>query len=122
MKLLNYYKNTELLIFTDLGTSTIMNKFNYKDKLRRTINYELENKKKIKKSMLYNLNLKTSTRINITSILFNVDKQHSKIILNDRCVISGRSSKFSKNLKFSRLNFIRLARSCSISGLRKSYW
>ena len=99
-----------------------MNKFNHKDKLRRAINYKLENKKKIKKSMLYNLNLKTSTRINITSALFNSNKQHSKIILNDRCVISGRSSKFSKYLKFSRLSLIRLARSCSISGLRKSYW
>jgi ribosomal protein S14 len=104
------------------GILIIMNKLTYKDNLRRRQNYKLENKKILKKSILYNLHLKNSVRINISSNLFSETKNHSKVILNNRCIISGRRSKVNKNLKFSRLCFIRYARSCFISGIRKSCW
>jgi len=99
-----------------------MNKLNYRDNLKRKKNYKLENKKMLKKSIIYNLYLKNSTRINISSKLFNDSKDHSKVILNNRCIASGRKSKIGKNLKFSRLFLIKFARYSLISGLRKSYW
>lgn len=99
-----------------------MNKFNYNDNLKRNNCYNFENKKLLKKSILNNLYLKNSIRMKISSGLFNENKLHSKVILKNRCIITGRKSKISKNLKFSRLCLRRLARSCSISGIRKSSW
>tara|TARA_B100000767_G_C19558171_1_gene447904 strand:- start:292 stop:591 length:300 start_codon:yes stop_codon:yes gene_type:complete len=99
-----------------------MNKFNYSDNIKRKNCYNRENKKLLKKSILNNLFLKNSIRMKISYDLFNENKMHSKVILKNRCIITGRKSKIRKNLNFSRLCFRRLARSCSISGIRKSSW
>ena len=97
-----------------------MNKFNYQDNLKRKKSYKLENRKKLKKSILYNFYLKNSIRINTSNNLFNGIKDHSTS-LNNRCVLSGRKSKVN-NVRLSRICFRNLARSCLISGIRKSFW
>lgn len=96
-----------------------MNKISVKDHLKRENSYKLENKKMLRKSVVYNLYIKNSLRIKISYKLFNDIKDHSIVFLNNRCVISGRKSKIG-NLKFSRICFRRFARSCLISGIRKS--
>lgn len=98
-----------------------MNKYNYQDNLKRKKSYKLENKKKLRKSIIYNFYLNNSIRINTSNGFFNGNKDHSEVHLNNRCVLSGRKSKVN-NLKVSRIYFRNLARSCFISGIRKSFW
>lgn len=99
-----------------------MNKYLYKDKLKRQKFYEKEHNIFIKKNISKNLNFKNSIRINANFSLFNLNGEYSKVLLNNRCVLTGRYSKIAKNLNFSRISFLRLSRLGFISGIKKSYW
>ena len=55
-------------------------------------------------------------------VQFNLNGEYSKVLLNNRCVLTGRYSKIAKNLNFSRISFLRLSRLGFISGIKKSYW
>lgn len=99
-----------------------MNKYNNIDNYNRKKFYNLENKKFVKKSLVYNLSLKNSVRCQVSLNLHDNFKKHYKHVLTNRCFLSGRKSRINKNLNISRLCFLRLARKCFISGIRKSSW
>lgn len=99
-----------------------MNKYLYKDKLNRKKFYRKEQNIFIKKNISKNLNFKNSIRINANFSLFNLNGKYSRVLLNNRCILTGRYSKIAKNFNFSRISFLRLSRLGYISGIKKSYW
>lgn len=99
-----------------------MNKLLYKDNKNRKKIYGVENKNFIKKNISKNFKFKNSIRINSNFSLFNSNNINSKVILNKRCILTGRNSKIAKNFNFSRISFLRISRLGYISGIRKSCW
>lgn len=100
-----------------------MNKFIHKDNNNRKIFYRVENQNFIKKVIFHNSNIKNSFKLKSNFELFNsVNSNLFKVSLNSRCVLTGRSSKIAKNLNFSRISFLRLARSGCVPGLHKYSW
>jgi len=46
----------------------------------------------------------------------------SKVYITNRCTLTGRRKYINKFYRFSRIEFLKLARSGNISNLRKSTW
>ena len=99
-----------------------MKKLIYKDKHKRQTVLNFENKKNILSSIFKNNSLSVFIRWNALNHLSMSSKNVNKIRLNQRCIITGRNSKFNKRFKFSRLKFLQLARKGFISGIRNSTW
>lgn len=99
-----------------------MNKFLYKDKNNRKNFYKKESLNFTKKIISKNLKLKNSIRINANFSLYNSKRSNFKVVLNKRCILTGRNSKIAKNFNFSRISFLSISRLGYISGIRKSYW
>ena len=99
-----------------------MNKYILIDKLNRNYFKSSENKKIVKKGIIFNRILKSSVRNNISFNLNEESKKHSKVILTKRCILTGRKSKINRKFNVSRLCLLRLFRKCSIPGIRKSSW
>jgi len=98
-----------------------MNKFLYKDKKNRILFYKIENNKFIKKNIINNMKIKNTFRLKSSFDSYELNiYRNSKEKLNKRCLITGRNSKIATNLHFSRIQFLRFARSGSIYGIRKS--
>ena len=83
-------------------------------------NFELE--RFILKQIASNSNFLKMTRWNAINNLSNLPKQSSKIVTSNRCIKTINKKTFNKFSNFSRTVFIKLAKSGSISGLRKSSW
>lgn len=94
----------------------------HKDKKKRYLNLQNENKKFILKSISKNHSISKTIRWNsdlkFTSFLNNTS---SKGLVN-RCVFTGRKKKIHSNFNLSRLSFLKFARNGLISGLTKSTW
>tara|TARA_B110000908_G_scaffold136570_1_gene161861 strand:- start:111 stop:410 length:300 start_codon:yes stop_codon:yes gene_type:complete len=94
----------------------------HKDKKKRYLNLQNENKKFILKSISKNHSISKTIRWNsdlkFTSFLNNTS---SKGLVN-RCVFTGRKKKIHSNFNLSRLSFLKFARNGFISGLTKSTW
>ena len=99
-----------------------MNKKKRKDKSIRNSYFLFETKRKILKSLKKNTNLNRLTNWNSVSLLTNSKLNYSNVQVVNRCVLSFRKSKYTKNLKFSRLQFLKLARNGFINGLKKGVW
>jgi len=100
-----------------------MKKQTQKDKkLRKSFNQqELNNV--ILKSIVKNENLSLLIKWNAVLKLSKFLGSQNKTQFVNRCVLTNRKAKFNRIFKkFSRLSFLLLARSGSISGLKKSSW
>jgi len=99
-----------------------MKKLLVKDKkLRANLNIQ-EKKYFILKSIFKNLNLFTLLRWNAFLTLKNISRIDSNVAVSNRCVYTINKKRFNNLSPFSRYVFLKLARSGSISGLRKSSW
>jgi ribosomal protein S14 len=75
--------------------------------------------KNITKNKNFALTLKWNATLKLSKLFVNFNKTR----FVNRCVLTGRKAKFNKIFKkFSRLSFLRLARSGRIVGLIKSSW
>ena len=77
----------------------------------------------ILKSITQNENLPALVKWNAILKLSSFAPNQNKIRLVNRCVLTSRKAKFNRIFKkFSRLSFLRLARTGTVSGLKKSSW
>lgn len=77
----------------------------------------------ILKSITQNENLPVLVKWNAILKLSSFGVNQNKIRLVNRCVLTSRKAKFNRIFKkFSRLSFLRLARTGTVSGLKKSSW
>lgn len=91
-----------------------------KDKNKRNLHLEFENKfiilKSIAKNRLITKSIRWNSELSLSMFMLN----SHKIRLVKRCIITGRKNKFNKTLNISRLLFLKLARKGFITGLKKS--
>ena len=97
-----------------------MKKSIYKDIHKRKTVLNFMKKKTVLKCIYKNSCLTTFIRWKALNSLVSLPKNTSLTRVKSRCIVTGKSSKNNKFYRFSRLTFLRLARSGSISGLRKS--
>lgn len=95
---------------------------NYKDNKKRNLNFNLELKKFILKSIYTNTNTYKPLKWNSNLKLTEFYKSSQSNSLVSRCVLTGRNKKYHKSFRFSRLVFLKFARNGYISGIRKSSW
>jgi ribosomal protein S14 len=75
--------------------------------------------KNLIKNESFSLILKWNAVLKLSNLSINLNKTR----FVNRCVLTKRKAKFNKTFKkFSRLSFLRLARSGCIVGLKKSSW
>lgn len=94
----------------------------HKDKNKRKLSFESENKQFILKSIYRNTNISKTIRWNSGlkfTQLSTGDFTNSAV---DRCIMTGRKKKINKSFKFSRISFLKMARKGSVAGLRKASW
>jgi len=94
-----------------------MKKLLEKDKKIRKKIKNFEKKKFILKSLANNLNLTNLIRFNALNNLSKMQKKTSKVFISNRCINTINKKKFNKLTKFSRIVFLKLARSKNIYGL-----
>ena len=94
----------------------------YKDNKKRILNYKLENKKFILKSIFKNTNVSKIVLHNSGLKFTEFSNFSYETALVNRCVLTGRNKRFKNFLKFSRLAFLKYARNGFIYGLKKSAW
>lgn len=97
-----------------------MKKLVYKDMSKRNLVSKFELKKNLLKSIYKNSCLTTFMRLKALNSLINLPKNGNLTRVSNRCIITGRNSKNNKHYRFSRLVFLRLAKSGHIAGIRKS--
>ena len=93
-----------------------------KDKQIRKKIKKLEKKKFIFKTITNNLNLPYLLRFNAFNNLNKVTKKASKTLVSNRCIATVNKKKFGKFTHYSRIFFLKLARSKQIYGLTKASW
>lgn len=94
-----------------------------KDLKIRKLYSKLELMSSVLKSITKNENFSLILKWNAGFKLANLPLKFNKIRFVNRCVLTSRKAKFNKKFqKFSRLSFLRLARSGFIVGLKKSSW
>jgi ribosomal protein S14 len=91
-----------------------------KDKSKRNLRLKFENKCIILKSIVRNNNVTKTIRWNSELKLGDLKPNSHKNRQVNRCVLTGRKSKFNSAFRFSRLSFLKFARNGLICGLRKS--
>jgi len=94
-----------------------------KDQKIRLLFKKQELRHHVLKSIIKNENLTFLLRWNAVLKLSNFSKNSSKIRMVNRCILTGRKSKFIQIYKkFSRLSFLKLSRQGILSGFYKSSW
>ena len=99
-----------------------MKKLIQKDKQYRITVKKFEQKRLILKSVIKNEYLGDLIRWNAQLELTQLPSNSSKVYLTNRCILTGRRKYINKFYKFSRIEFLKLARTGNISNLRKSTW
>jgi ribosomal protein S14 len=100
-----------------------MKKQTQKDKRIRKMFNQQEVSQVILKSIIKNENLSLNVKWNAVLKLSNFLGNQNKMRIVNRCILTNRKAKFNRIFKkFSRLSFLRLARSCAIPGLKKFSW
>ena len=94
----------------------------YKDKKKRILNYKLENKKFILKSILKNVSISKLISYNSNFKFTEFSNSSYLSSLVNRCVVTGRKKKIQRMFRFSRLSFLNYARNGCVNGLTKSIW
>ena len=100
-----------------------MKKKSQKDKKIRKLFNQQELFQIIVKSVIRNENVSLIVKWKAISKLSNFLGSQNKTRFVNRCILTNRKAKFNNVFKkFSRLSFLRLARTGKISGLKKSSW
>jgi small subunit ribosomal protein S14 len=99
-----------------------MKKLVQKDKQFRSSVKNFEQKRLILKSIIKNTYLIDLVRWNAILKLTQLPSNSSKVYITNRCTLTGRRKYINKFYRFSRIEFLKLARSGNISNLRKSTW
>ena len=99
-----------------------MKKLITKDKKTRKTIKLLELDQFILKQILTNTNFIKTTRWNALFKLTNTPNKSSRTFISNRCTETINKKRFNKFTNFSRIVFLKLAKSGYISGLRKSSW
>ena len=99
-----------------------MKKLFAKDKKSRQIVKELELQHFILKQISTNSNFPRITRWNALEKLSSLPRKSSKTVLSNRCIKTINKKTFHKFSNFSRTVFLKLVKSGTISGMRKSSW
>ena len=99
-----------------------MKKLVQKDKQFRSSVKNFEQKRLILKSIIKNTYLIDLVRWNAILELTQLPSNSSKVYITNRCTLTGRRKYINKFYRFSRIEFLKLARSGNISNLRKSTW
>jgi small subunit ribosomal protein S14 len=93
-----------------------------KDKQFRSNVKKFERKRLILKSVIKNTYLTDLIKWNAILKLTQLPSNSSKVYVSNRCTLTGRRKYINKFYRFSRIEFLKLARSGKISNLRKSTW
>jgi small subunit ribosomal protein S14 len=93
-----------------------------KDKQFRNEVKRFEQKRFILKSIIKNTYLAKLIRWKAVLKLIKLPSNASKVYITNRCILTGRRKYINKFYRFSRMEFLKLARSGNISNLRKSSW
>ena len=99
-----------------------MKKLFSKDIKSRQLVEQTELKNFILKQISNNINFSSVTRWNARHKLTNLPKNSSKTYVSNRCVKTINRKTFHKFSNFSRTVFLKLVRSGSFYGFRKSSW
>lgn len=99
-----------------------MKKLIEKDKKIRETVKKFEKKALILKSLRNNQNLPFTTRFNASNTLNQFEKKISKSLISNRCTLTINKKKFGKWTHYSRILFLKLARTEKIYGLTRSIW
>ena len=99
-----------------------MKKLVHKDKQFRSSVKKFERKRLILKSIIKNTYLTDLVRWNAILKLTQLPSNSSKVYVTNRCTLTGRRKYINKFYRFSRIEFLKLARSGNISNLRRSTW
>jgi len=99
-----------------------MKKLRIKDFRSRKLIKKFELKKFIIKSILLNKNFLLPVQWNALLELMDLPKKTSKTILTNRCVKTNNKKAFSKFSNYSRMVFLKLAKSGDVPYLRRSSW
>ena len=99
-----------------------MKKLIEKDKKVRKNIKKLEKKKFILKTILNNINLPYLLRFNASNNLNSITKTASKTFISNRCIATVNKKKVGKLTNYSRIFFLKLARSKKIHGLTSASW
>ena len=94
----------------------------HKDKKRRKLCKNYEEKKYILNYFNNNLMLDKTIREKSYKILTDFPRNSSNTRVRNRCVITNRPRAVYKKFKFSRLVFRKLALQGNIPGIRKATW
>ena len=91
-------------------------KLNYKDKIKRSKVYRLENKKRCFKSIKTNNSLACSwwSRHKLCSL--------AQLKIRNRCIISQRGKSIKKNFKLSRIELKRWVKNKILFGMNTASW
>lgn len=94
-----------------------------KDKKIRKLFSKKELTDFVLKNLVQNSNLSVIIKWNAVLRMSNLTKNQNKTKFVNRCILTARKAKFNKNFKnFSRLSFLKLARSGTINGIKKASW
>lgn len=93
-----------------------------KDKQFRSNVKKFERKRLILKSIIKNTYLTDLVKWNAIIKLTQLPSNSSKVYVTNRCTLTGRRKYINKFYRFSRIEFLKLARSGKICNLRKSTW
>ena len=93
-----------------------------KDKQFRSNVKKFERKRLILKSIIKNTYLTDLIKWNAILKLTQLPSNSSKVYVTNRCTLTGRRKYINKFYRFSRIEFLKLARLGKISNLRKSTW
>lgn len=93
-----------------------------KDKQFRSNVKKFERKRLILKSIIKNTYLTDLIKWNAIIKLTQLPSNSSKVYVTNRCTLTGRRKYINKFYRFSRIEFLKLARSGKICSLRKSTW
>lgn len=99
-----------------------MKKLSRKDKKIRVCFKKLELNNLIKKSFLKSDFKKSSIKLKALGKLSSSLNESSIVKINNRCVLTSRKSSLTKNIRLSRLSFLRLANHGLITGAKNITW
>jgi len=99
-----------------------MNNLVYRDKKKRNLYSEYELKRLEYKSIINDLSVPKEVRYNTLVLLNQLPRNSSKVRINNRCIITGRSHSVLRICKISRIKFRELASQGLLMGITKSSW
>lgn len=90
-----------------------------KDKNKRNLHFNFEEKIIVLKSIIKNKKISKNLRWNSELKLSQLPNSSLKIQQVNRCILTGRKKKSNKFLKVSRLSFLKFVRKGFLSGFKK---